>query len=101
LPKFIYTIFIITLSVSIVIYSTNVPKRYVLGPLSLASSSTRPTLEWQKTYNDSLGVSATSVIQTDDGGYAIVGYGSYKGPSPGFLVKVDDEGNMQWNKSYD
>jgi hypothetical protein len=58
--------------------------------------------EWNKTYggpyNDD---SAWSVIQTDDGGYALAGltwsfgvYGDF------WLIKTDEFGNMQWNKTY-
>jgi hypothetical protein len=39
-------------------------------PLSQAFSEA-PTVEWNKTYSD---LYANSVIQTADGGYAIVGY---------------------------
>jgi hypothetical protein len=38
---------------------------------SLQAFSEVPTAEWNKTYSD---VQANSVIQTADGGYAIVGY---------------------------
>ncbi len=46
---------------------------------------------WNKTYNDR---AAWSVIPTSDDGYALA-CGS--GGSPGNLVKIDSEGNLQWS----
>ncbi|HEX9862967.1 MAG TPA: hypothetical protein VGB11_06785 [Candidatus Bathyarchaeia archaeon] len=81
-----------------------------------------PEVEWNKTYSD---MQANSVIQTADGGYAIVGYtGAILLPyeiifSPSFLfdshdyankilvanqtaalVKTNSAGELQWKKSY-
>lgn len=54
-------------------------------------------VEWTQTYEDSIWPNgARSVIQTSDGGYALVGYVDY---NFGF-VKVDAYGNIQWNKTY-
>jgi hypothetical protein len=89
---------------------------------SLQAFSEAPTVEWNKAYSD---VQANSVIQTADGGYAIVGYtGSILLPyeiifSPSFqfdshdyankilvanqtaaLVKTNSAGELQWKKSY-
>jgi predicted secreted protein len=58
---------------------------------------------WSKTYggtgNDS---GAGDIIQTSDGGYAISGdtasFGA--GGADYWLIKVDADGNMQWNKTY-
>jgi hypothetical protein len=44
---------------------------------------------WNKTYG---GGSASSVVQTSDGGYALAG--------ASHLVKTDGSGNMQWSKTY-
>ncbi|MCJ7762719.1 hypothetical protein MUP38_04600, partial [Candidatus Bathyarchaeota archaeon] len=75
--------------------------------------SEAPTVEWNKTYSD---VWANSVIQTADGGYAIVGYigsapleGITVNPSffihaypnqTAVLVKTNSAGELQWKKSY-
>jgi hypothetical protein len=64
------------------------------------AQTTAPTVEWQKTVIPD-GISATCIIQTSDGGYAVGGDCDYKtGSPPGYLVKLDPAGNMQWNQSY-
>lgn len=41
-----------------------------------------------------------SVIQTEDGGYAVVGRTTILGISAVLFVKTDAAGNMQWNRTY-
>jgi hypothetical protein len=43
------------------------------------------------------------VVQTSDGGYALIGYTQNTSAfsSVCWLVKTDPEGNMEWNKTYD
>ena len=71
-------------------------------PLSSTSvSSVAPAVEWQKNLPSELGISATCIIQTSDGGYAVGGDCDYKtGVPPGYLVKLDSSGNIEWNQSY-
>ena len=82
---------------------------------SLLAVSEAPSVEWSKTYS---GLQANSVIQTADGGYAIVGYtattptalftpnASYLYYSSSYanhtavLVKTDSSGELQWKKTY-
>ena len=82
---------------------------------SLLAVSEAPSVEWSKTYS---GLQANSVIQTADGGYAIVGYtattptalfmpnGTYLYYDGGYanqtavLVKTDSSGELQWKKTY-
>lgn len=88
---------------------------------SLQAFPEAPTVEWNKTYS---GMQANSVIQTADGGYAIVGYtGSilpyeiFFTPSSLFdshdyankflvanqtaaLIKTNSAGELKWKKSY-
>ncbi|MCJ7560136.1 hypothetical protein MUO79_05910, partial [Candidatus Bathyarchaeota archaeon] len=82
---------------------------------SLLAVSEAPSVEWSKTYS---GLQANSVIQTADGGYAIVGYtattptvlftqnasylyyyGDYVNQTA-VLVKTDSSGELQWKKEY-
>lgn len=52
-------------------------------------------LEWSQTYNESYesGViaGAKSLVQTNDGGYAVAGNSG--------LIKTDSSGNLQWNQT--
>jgi len=58
---------------------------------------------WVKTYSGPLYDSASLVIETSDGGYAIAGYTtSFSGAGRDFwLVKTDAYGNMEWNQTYE
>ncbi len=79
----------------------------------LQAVSEAPTVEWNKTYSD---VQANSVVQTADGGYAIVGVSAptvvtipnslfsgyrldYSNQTVVF-VKTDSAGGLEWKKSY-
>jgi len=57
---------------------------------------------WNQTYGGADYDAAYSMVQTSDGGYAILGitksYGA--GNDDFWLVKTDSEGNVQWNKTY-
>jgi hypothetical protein len=57
---------------------------------------------WSKKYGGTDNDGALSVVQTSDGGYALTGYTySYgAGDADVWLVKVDEYGNVQWNKTY-
>jgi hypothetical protein len=77
--------------------------------------SEAPSVEWIKTYS---GVRANSVIQTADGGFAMVGYAAsaptvVRGSGSSYLiydggyasqavvlVKTNSSGELQWKKSY-
>jgi hypothetical protein len=52
------------------------------------------TMQWNKTYGGTGGDEAYALVQTNDGGYALAGYGFAN------LVKTDADGNMEWTKSY-
>jgi len=58
--------------------------------------------EWTKTYGGTSSDSAQRVIQTLDGGYAVLGatqsFGA--GGIDFWLVKTDRYGNMEWNQTY-
>ncbi len=56
---------------------------------------------WSKTYGGDGKDASTCLVQTSDGGYALAGftYSSGNGDSNALLVKTDEYGNMEWNKT--
>ena len=71
-------------------------KTGAIGTLSLAAT------DWNKTYGGTGDDFAYSVIQTNDGGYALAGYTNSSGAGgyDFWLVKTDSTGGMLWNKTY-
>jgi len=66
-------------------------------------------LVWIKNFGGSGDDTATSVIETNDGGYAVLGYtnstdGDLQGKALNvndyWLLKLDSDGNLQWSKTY-
>jgi hypothetical protein len=58
-------------------------------------------VQWSKTYGGPADETAFSVVQTNDGGYAIAGgNGTIRSNHEFLLVKVDSSGNHQWNNTY-
>ncbi|MCK9447722.1 MAG: T9SS type A sorting domain-containing protein [Bacteroidales bacterium] len=66
-----------------------------------------PEIEWQKCLGGSGEDYATYIQQTSDGGYIVAGYSSSNdgdvsgnhGESDYWIVKLDDSGSVQWQKS--
>ncbi len=61
------------------------------------------TMQWNKTYGGTSGDKGRSVVQTEDGGFALTGYTQSFGVGyfpQVYLVKTDAAGTMQWNKMY-
>ncbi|MBZ0207140.1 MAG: T9SS type A sorting domain-containing protein [Flavobacteriales bacterium] len=64
-------------------------------------------LEWQRTYGGSSSDGASSVVQTEDGGYVFAGStGSNDGDVTGnhggadyWVVKLDENGDIEWQKA--
>jgi len=58
--------------------------------------------QWNRTYGGTNNDGAWSVVQTDDGGYALAGFTDSLGAglSDMWLVKTDGTGNMQWGRTY-
>ncbi len=59
-------------------------------------------IQWQKTYGGSYGDYANSIQQTSDGGFILAGY-TYSfgaGGSDIWVLKLDESGNVQWQKTY-
>ncbi len=59
-------------------------------------------MEWDKTFGGSDDDCAYSIIQTEDGGYAISGYtrSKGKGKTDAWVIKLNNKGNMVWNKTF-
>jgi hypothetical protein len=65
-------------------------------------------LEWNKTYGGSKDDRGQSVIQTTDGGYAMVGYAmssdgdgsNNEGFHDNWILKIDALGELEWEKSF-
>ena len=57
--------------------------------------------QWDKTYGGSGSDEANALIQTTDGSYVLAGaYGYSSGVNDSWLVKVDSNGQKQWDKKY-
>ena len=69
--------------------------------LQRASASDSFVVDWTKTYPTS-NQSASNVVQTKNGGYAIAGVYDYQpyGQNFGFLINTDSVGNENWINSY-
>jgi hypothetical protein len=57
---------------------------------------------WQRTYGGTEVDASTSLVQTADGGYALVGFTRSFGAGGDdvWLVKTDEYGNMEWNRTH-
>lgn len=67
-----------------------------------------PDIEWQKAFGGSAGESASSILQTADGGYIMAGYSESndgdlienKGEDDLWIVKTNSNGEIEWQKTY-
>jgi hypothetical protein len=67
-------------------------------------------IQWEKTFGGDWEDNFKSIIQTNDGGYALIGESSSgisgektdycRGSTDYWLVKLDTLGNIQWDKTY-
>lgn len=65
-------------------------------------------LQWSKTYGGSKDDKGQSLVQTQDGGYALTGYAmsddgdgsNNEGFHDNWIVKLDASGNIEWEKSF-
>ncbi|MBU4502324.1 MAG: tetratricopeptide repeat protein [Nanoarchaeota archaeon] len=57
--------------------------------------------EWDKTFGGKADDRFYSIIQTDDKGYAMIGYTKSKGAGDAdmWVLKFDENGNLQWDKT--
>ena len=59
-------------------------------------------LTWEKTFGGSKDDCTNSIIQTSDGGYVVAGDTESKGAGKydAWVIKLDNEGNKVWDKTY-
>lgn len=65
-------------------------------------------LQWSKTFGGSLDDIGKNIVQTTDGGYALIGYSqssdgdasSNEGFHDNWILKLDASGNIQWERSF-
>ncbi len=73
-----------------------------------AQSQANPTIVWEKTYGGSNRDHGFEIIATSDGGYLIIGESESddgdvavnKGMGDLWILKIDEEGSLIWEKSY-
>ncbi len=66
------------------------------------------TLQWSKTYGGSQDDRASQIIQTTDGGYALIGYSKSndldvignQGQKDFWMLKIDASGSISWQKDF-
>jgi len=78
------------------------PVLFVLLSFSIIVTVEADSLMWTQTYGGTNDDQAYSLVETSDGGYAIVGYARSfgAGRQDFWLVKTDTFGFMEWNKTY-
>jgi hypothetical protein len=72
------------------------------GDCWLVKTDSSGNMIWEKTYGGRGSDTGTDLCKTSDGGYAITGFTRSfgAGGSDVFLIKTDDVGNEQWNKTF-
>jgi len=71
----------------------------------LVKTDSNGNMQWNMAYGGTLNDGANSLVQTSDGGYALVGetesFGSGQSSVPDFwLIKTNSTGSMQWSRTY-
>ena len=71
------------------------------GDIYVAKLNKKGNLVWDKTFGGSENDEAHSIIQTDDGGYAVAGFTVLEdtGDRDIWVIKLDKEGNQIWDKT--
>ncbi len=75
---------------------------FLLIMILLAVSSYGSTQVWQKTFGGTKGDRALSIQQTKDGGYIVAGYtySSGAGEDDVYVLKLDPNGKLKWEKTF-
>jgi hypothetical protein len=69
----------------------------------LAKTDEYGNMEWNQTFDEEIGCyHGSSLVQTEDGGYALLGnsFSSFGDYDDVLLVKTDSHGNKEWSKLY-
>ncbi len=69
------------------------------GDAWLIKTSSKGELLWSKNYGSTAEDRINDILQSDDGGYILVGYSTY-GDEDSWVVKVDSLGNKIWEKKF-
>ncbi|MGB6606374.1 MAG: hypothetical protein WBF28_01010, partial [Atribacterota bacterium] len=71
------------------------------GDIYVVKLNKRGDLVWDKTFGGSDYDDARSIIQTDDGGYAVTGFTVLEdtGDRDSWVIKLDKDGNKVWDKT--
>ena len=71
------------------------------GDVRVAKLNKRGNLVWDKTFGGSENDEAHSIIQTNDGGYAVAGFTVLEdtGDRDFWVIKLDKDGNKVWDKT--
>lgn len=87
---------------------TKIISLFAVFIFSILVSLSQPSIAWQKCLGGSHSELANTILQTNDGGYILAGYsGSSDGDVTNnhgifdyWIVKLDDNGNIQWQESF-
>ena len=70
----------------------------------LVKTDASGSMQWERTYGGQYTDEGFSIVQTSDDGYAIAGrsnsYSIHPHHTDSYLIKTDELGNLQWNKTY-
>ena len=88
--------------------STNLPNHHEYGDIYLLKLSSNLNMEWHRCYGGNSSDEAADIRQTLDGGYIIAGFSQSSdgdltpnhGSSDVWIFKIDQSGNIQWQRSY-
>ena len=83
-------------------------KHFLLLLLAINCYAQSPIIEWQKSFGGSESEFGSSIAQTSDGGYISIGstdsseiipFGNYHGNGDVYVVKTNNIGNIEWQKT--
>ena len=82
---------------------TNLTETSANSYIYLVKTDSNGNMQWNTTYHPAFRDSGRSVVQTSDGGYAIVGIAGWTSsyaPNAVYFIKTDAYGNKQWDKNF-